>query len=138
MNRLCVIIFTLGFTVPLIGSVGGTKANHPPTLHVVSYDACARPQLVGIVDNKEFALNLDVEKKTGMIVACPNPGMSSKDIGKDYPVTVDLDHKRVSIEIPNYDPPTQQEYISGKTQGRQNGTKKVVFLIDQMREVKAR
>ena len=136
MTRLFVIP-ALGLIV-LIGSVGCTKANRQPTLHVVSYDSCDRPQLVGVVGNKEFALNLDVDKNTGMTVACPNPGMSLKDIGKDYPVTVDLDHQTVALEIPNYEVPTLEELRKGNTQGRQNGTKKAVFLIDRMREVQTK
>jgi hypothetical protein len=70
--------------------------------------------------------------------ACPNPGMSLKDIGKDYPVTVDLDHTRVIIEIPNYELPTMEELRKGNTQGHQNGTKKAVFLIDRMREIQTK
>ena len=136
MNRFVLTtILALGFL--LIGSVGCTKANRPPTLHVVSYDSCERPQLVGVVGDKEFALNLDVDKGTGMTVACPNPGMSLKDIGKDYPVTVDLDHTRVVLEIPNYEL-TREEVSKGNYQGHQNGTKKAVFLIDNMREVQTK
>jgi hypothetical protein len=138
MNRLFVIILALGLTVPMIGSVGCTKTNRQPTLHVMSYDSCGRPQLVGVVENKEFALNLDAGKETAMTVACPNPGMSLKDIGKDYPVTVDLNHSRLVIEIPTYQLPTPEEFRKGNTQGRQNGTKKAVFLIDHMREAQTK
>jgi hypothetical protein len=137
MNRFVLTaILVLGLIV-LIGSVGCTKANRQPTLHVVSYDSCDRPQLVGVVGDKEFALNLDVDKKSSMTVACPNPGMSLKDIGKDYPVTVDLDHQTVALEIPNYEL-TIEEVRKGNYQGHQNGTKKAMFLIDRMREVQTK
>jgi len=130
-------VITVLTTLLLTGSVGCTKANRQPTLHVVSYDSCDRPQLVGVVGDKEFALNLDVDKNTGMTVACPNPGISLKDIGKDYPVTVDLDHRTVAIVIPNYEL-TIEDWRKGNTQGHQSGTKKAVFLIDRMREVQTK
>jgi hypothetical protein len=138
MNRFLLTAILALTTLLQIGSIGCTKANRQPTLHVVSYEACDRPQLIGVVGNKELALNLDVDKETAMTVACPNPGMSLKDIGKDYPVVVDLDHTRVVIEIPNYELPTMEELRKGNTQGHQNGTKKAVFFIDRMREVQTK
>ena len=126
---------TLALTVLLLVTAGCTKTPSHPVLHVTSYDSCDRPQLVGTIGNKEFALNLEMDKQTAMSVACPNPGLGLKDIGKDFPASVDLDQERVVIEIPTYSEPTVEEWQKGNVTGHQTGTKKAAFEISHMREV---
>jgi hypothetical protein len=117
---------------------GCSKKPAQPLLHVVAYDSCERPQLVGTVGNMEFSLNLQVDKQTAMTVACPNPGLGLQDVGKDFPARVDLDHGLISITIPVYAIPTREEWSKGLNRGKQSGTAQVPFVIDHMREVQTK
>lgn len=98
--------------VLLVCSVGCAKK--PPTLHILSYDSCDRPQLVGTIGKMHYGLNLKTNEQAAMTVACPNPGMGLKDIGKNYPAVVNLDQRELTLTLPD--------------------ASHAVFVIDQMRE----
>jgi len=113
---------------------GCTKQPKRPTLHVVSYDSCDRTQLIGVIGKMKYGLNLEVSKETAMTVACPNPGLGLKDIGKDFPAVADLDRGVITIDLPVYGEPTLEAWTKGESRGQQTGIKQVRFVIDHMQE----
>lgn len=67
----------------------------PSVLHVVSADSCDEPAVIGTIGTKQYALS----------VASPSSDLScqsvigTKDVGKDFPVTVDSDQGLVKVTV---------------------------------------
>lgn len=100
----------------LLICVGCTKKQ--PTLHILSYDSCDRPQLVGTIGKIHYGLNLKTDEQTAITVACPNPGLGLKDVGKDYPAVVNLGQREVTLTLPD--------------------ATHAIFVIEKMRESEGR
>src|SRR5205807_967855 len=66
--------------------------------HVISADPCERPSVVGVVANKEYALNVE---DAPLYMACPSP-LRMDAVGKDFPSTVDLQRGVVMLQLPDH------------------------------------
>jgi hypothetical protein len=75
---------------------GCTKSNLF-VFHVVTADTCDSPSAVGIIGNKEFALDV-LPKDRPRGVACFGY-FRMEDVGKDFPVSVDFNRGIVTVEI---------------------------------------
>jgi hypothetical protein len=75
--------------------VGCTRTRPDKQFHVESADPCDRPSLVGVMGNKEYALNTE---NPPMAVACP--GFIRMDaVGQDFSATVDLQQGVMTIQV---------------------------------------
>lgn len=64
-------------------------------LHVVSADSCDEPAVIGTIGTKEYALSVADPKSD---LACQSV-IGTKDVGKDFPVTVNLDRGVVRVAV---------------------------------------
>jgi hypothetical protein len=95
IKKAYVVFQPVTVVVLALALVGCTKARPDNQFHVVSADTCERPSIVGVLGNKEFALNME---NPPMGVACAG-FLRSEDVGKDFPATVDFDHGVVTITV---------------------------------------
>lgn len=116
---LIAVLMALALTL-----VGCAKARPDNMFHVVSADPCDRPSVIGIMGDKEYALNVE---NPPLYVACPG-GMSMADVGKNFPATLDMDQGGMTIEVPVFDV-SREEFAKGDLKGHQTGSKKVHYVI---------
>ena len=117
-TSLAVLFFALAL-------VGCTHSRPADMFHVVSADPCDRPSVVGVMGDKEYALNV---QDTPLYLACPSP-LKMDAVGKDFPATVDLQQGVVTIQLPDHSDVLD---IKGKVRFPHGSVR---FLIDHVREV---
>lgn len=79
----------------LVGSIGCTKKDTTPILHVTHADRCDRPSIVGYIGKLEYALTVE---HPPMYMACPGVlGMDA--VGQDFKATVDAQRGEMTLVI---------------------------------------
>ena len=88
-------------------------------LHVVSPDSCDEPAVIGTIGTKEYALSVADPKSD---LACQSV-IGTKDVGKDFPVTMELNRWLVKVTVPP------------DVNGGNQQTTIAVYRIEQVRDV---